>query len=62
MITQTAISLKLDTDQLQLFDELCAKLGTKRNKMLNFLVFYANQQLKDVEKLNILRAYSGCFI
>lgn len=62
MVTQKLISFKCDSDQLALFDDLCAGLAVKRNKMLNFLVNYANLTLSDPYKLNILRAYSSvCF-
>ena len=62
MVNQKLISFKCDTGQLEIFDRLCSSLGVKRNNLLNFLVFYANNQLKDSVKLNLLIAYSRAFI
>ena len=59
MVTQTLISFKCDRDSLGEFDSLCESLGVKRNKMLNFLVKYACLSLRDVDKLNLIRAYSS---
>lgn len=61
MVTQTLISFKCDSDQLAQFDKLCCDLGCKRNKMLNFLVVYANSMLSDPYRLNLVRAYSSAF-
>lgn len=61
-INQTPISFKCDSSQLELFDDLCKQLGVKRNKLLNFLVVYANVCLNDPQKLFLLEQYSRvCF-
>lgn len=61
-VSQTPICFKVDTGQLVLFDELCNRLGVKRNKLLNFLVIYANVCLNDTTKLFLLEQYSKvCF-
>lgn len=58
MIKQKLISAKLDESQLQRFDDLCHDFGIKRNKMLNFLVSYANSQLSVWKQIEIMRAYA----
>lgn len=57
MVTQSLITFKCDSDQLLLFDKLCLDLGVNRNRMLNFLVHYANLQFNDPVKFQLLRAY-----
>ena len=59
MVNQTLISFKCDSSQLELFDALCIKLGCKRNKLLNFLVSYANITLNEPNKLALLCAYNN---
>lgn len=59
MINQTPISAKIDSNQLSQFDVLCSSLGCKRNTMLNFLVAYANNMLRDTDKLYLIQAYAA---
>lgn len=59
MVTQKMISFKVNVDQLETFDDTCRLLGVKRNKLLNFLVYYANVNLSDPNKLALLISYSN---
>ena len=57
MVSQTLISFKVDSSQLEEFDRICVGLGAKRNKLLNFLVWYANKMFHDTSKLNCMSVY-----
>lgn len=59
MVTQSMISFKVDSSELLKLDTLCASLGIKRNKMLNFLVFYANRMFSDSDKYAMIAAYAA---
>lgn len=61
MVSQTMISFKVDTSQLEEFDRTCSGLGIKRNKLLNFMVFYANRMFRDFDKFRIMNVYDRCF-
>lgn len=57
MVKQTLISFKCDSDQLEKLDHVCSGLGVKRNKLLNFLVFYGNLMLEDTKLLSLMSVY-----
>lgn len=58
MITQKAISVKLDSYQLELLDELCSNIGCNRNKLINFGVYMVNNYLRDHERCSLVSAYA----
>lgn len=57
MVKQTMISVKLDSYQLRMLDELCLQLGCKRNKLINFFVSQGISNLSSHRECAIIAAY-----
>ena len=59
MVTQKMISLKLDVNQLEMLDELAARLCTNRNKLINFAVYMLNSNMNLVNQCALVAAYQS---
>lgn len=58
MVTQKMISLKLDVHQLELLDVLAVRLGSNRNKLINFAVYMLVLNLDTFKECALVAAYS----
>ena len=59
VISQIPILFKLDSHQLELLDDLCVKLGVKRNKLLNFFVMSGIKGLSEPKNFILTSIYSN---
>ncbi len=60
MVTQKAISLKIDEDLLYRLDELSSSIGCNRNKLINFAVSMLLENMSPLSFKNCLLTSIYC--